>query len=84
MEKKEKGMLEVAEMRMLRRIKEVTLNDNWERSENIRKELEVCDINEKVRAIRMRWYGHVMRIEEAMNSVVAGRRRRGRRDGRTT
>lgn len=83
MGKKEERILEATEMRMLRRIKGVTLKDK-ERSENIRKELGVDDINEKVREIRMRWYGHVMRMEvanpvrEVMNSVVAGKRPRGR------
>ena len=42
------------------------------------------DINEKVREIRMRWYGHVMRMEEespikkVMNYKIEGKRPRGR------
>ena len=68
-------------MRMLRRIKGVTLK---EKSENIRKELGIDDINENVREIRMRWYGHLMRMEEespvkkVMKAEVKGRRPRGR------
>ena len=85
--KKEERMLEATEMRMLRRIKGVTLKDR-ERSENIRKKLGVNDINEKVREIRMRWYGHVMRMEdvnpvrEIMEKQFEGTRPRGRPRGR--
>ena len=44
MGKKEERILIATEMRMLRRIKGVTLKDR-EKSENIRKELWVDDIN---------------------------------------
>ena len=37
-------------------VRGVTLKDR-EKSENIRKELGVDDLNEKVREIRMIWYG---------------------------
>ncbi|XP_063594364.1 uncharacterized protein LOC134771351 [Penaeus indicus] len=73
---------EATEMRMLRRIKGVTLRER-ERSTDIRRELGVSDINE-VKEITMRWYGHVKRREEghpakvAMESIVPGRRPRGR------
>ena len=81
--KREERILETTEMRMLRRIKGVTLRDR-ERSADIRRELGVNDINEKVKEIRMRWYGHVRRREEghparvAMESRIPGRRPRGR------
>ena len=58
--RKEEQMLEKTEMRMLRRIKGVTIRDKV-RSHDIRKELGVSDIKEKVREARLRWYGHVMR-----------------------
>ena len=83
MGRKEERLLEATEMRMLRRIKGVTLKDK-ERSENIRKELGVNDINEKVKEIRMRWYGHVLRmddgnpVKEVMHTEVEGKRPRGR------
>lgn len=83
MGRKEEKILETTEMRMLRRIKGVTLRDR-ERSADIRRELRVSDINEKVREIRMRWYGHVRRRNEghparmAMESEVPGKRPRGR------
>ncbi|XP_063585426.1 uncharacterized protein LOC134762814 [Penaeus indicus] len=83
MGKEEERILEATEMRMLRRIKGVTLRER-ERSTDIRRELGVSDINEKVKEIRMRWYGHVKRREEghpakvAMESIVPGRRPRGR------
>ncbi|XP_047480159.1 uncharacterized protein LOC125032818 [Penaeus chinensis] len=83
MGKKEERILEATEMRTLRRIKGVTLRER-ERSADIRRELEVSDINEKVKKIRMRWYGHVKKREGghlakvAMESIAPGRRPRGR------
>ena len=56
-------------MRMLRRIKGVTLRDNV-KSVDIRKELGVTSIQEKVRELRLRWYGHMQRMEES-NEVRA-------------
>ena len=50
-------------MRMLRRIKGVTLRDKV-KSVDIRKELGVNSIQEKVREMRLRWYGHMQRMEE--------------------
>lgn len=50
-------------------------------STDIRRELRVCDIKEKTREIRLRWYGHVQRMEEeevlsrVMEWKVKGRRR---------
>ena len=83
MGKKEEQILETTEMRMLRRIYGVTLRDKC-RSRDIRKELNVGDIREKVREIRLRWFGHIQRMErenpvrEAMDMVVEGKRPRGR------
>ncbi|XP_063600670.1 uncharacterized protein LOC134776847 [Penaeus indicus] len=80
MRKEEERILEATERRMLRRIKGVTLR---ERSTDIRRELGVSDTNDKVKEIRMRWYGHVKRREGhpakvAMESIVPGRGPRGR------
>ncbi|XP_047499096.1 uncharacterized protein LOC125045711 [Penaeus chinensis] len=83
MGKKEERIMEATEKRTLRRIKGVTLRER-ERSADIRRELGVSDINEKVKEIRMRWYGHVKRREGghpakvAMESIVPGRRPKGR------
>ena len=74
-------------MRMLRRIKEVTLRDRV-KSVDIRKELGVSRIQEKVREMRLRWYGHMQRMEEnnevrAVGDIrVPGKRPRGRPRGR--
>ena len=57
--KKEEHILEETEMRMLRRTKGVTLRDKIKRV-NTRKELEANSIKEKVKEIRLRWYGHVL------------------------
>ena len=56
--KKEVQILEKTDMRMLRRIKGVTLRDRV-KSLDIRKELGVSSIQEKVREMRLRWYGHM-------------------------
>ena len=85
--KKEELILEKTEMRMLRRIKGVTLRDKV-KSVDIRKELGVNSIQDKVREISLRWYGHMQRMEEN-NEVRAvgdmrlpGKRPRGRPRGR--
>ena len=75
-------------MRMLRRIKGVTLRDIV-KSVDIRKELGVSSIQEKVREMRLRWYGLMQRMDEnevsaAGDMRVPGKRPRGRpreRDG---
>ena len=51
------------EMRMLRRIKGVTLRDKV-KSVDIRKELGVSSKQEKVREMKLRWYGHMQRMEQ--------------------
>ena len=55
--KKEEQILEKTEMMMLRRIKGVTLRDKV-KSVDIRKELGVNSIKEKLRRMRLRWYEH--------------------------
>ena len=80
---KDKQILEKTEMMMLRRIKGVTMRDKV-KSVDIRKELGVSSIRE----IRLRWYGHMQRMEEnnevraIVDMMVPGRRPRGRARGR--
>ena len=74
-------------LRMLRKIKGVTLRDRV-KSVDIRKELSVSSIQEKVREMRLRWYGHMQRMEEnevrAVDDMrVPGKRPRGRRRRRS-
>ena len=59
--KNEEEIFEKTEMRMLRRIKGVTLRDKV-KSVDIRKELGVTSIQENVREMRLRWYGHMQRM----------------------
>ena len=85
--KKEEQVLEKTEMRMLRSIKEVTLRDKV-KSVDIRKELGVTSLQEKVREMRLRWYRHMQRMEEnndvraVVDMRVQGKRPRGRQRGR--
>ena len=70
-------------MRMLRRIKGATLRDKV-KSVDIRKELGVNSIQDKVREMRLRWYEHMQRMEESnevravIDMRVPGKRPRGR------
>ena len=61
--RKEEQTLEKTEMRKLRIIRGVTLRDKV-KSVDIRKELRVNSIQEKVREMRLRWYGYMQRMEE--------------------
>ena len=80
---KEENILEKTEMRMLRRIKGVTVKDKV-KSEDIRKELGVGSIKSKARESRLRWFGHKHRKEQesnlrkVMDMEIPGRRPRAR------
>ena len=86
LKKKDEQLLETTEMRMLRRMKRVTIRDRI-RSRDIRQELRVKDIIEVARQSRLKWYGHLMRMEEGnrvkevWNTNVQGNRLRGRPKG---
>ena len=81
--KNEEQIIEKTEMRMLRRMKGVILRDKVKRVD-IRKELGVSSIQEKVRKMRLRWYVHMQRMEKnnevrAVGDMsVPGKKPRGR------
>ena len=85
--KKEEQFLEKTEMRMLRRIQGVTLRDRV-KSVDIRKEIGMSSIQEKVGETRLRWHGHMQRMEEHSEVRAVGdmrvpdKRPRGRQRGR--
>ena len=84
--KKEEQILKKTEMRMLRRIKGVTLRDRV-KSVDIRKGLGVSSIQEIVREMKLRWYGDMQRMEEnevraVSDMTVPGERPRWRPRGR--
>ena len=58
-----KSKVQAAEMRILRLIKGVTRRDRL-RNDDIREELDVEPILHFVERAQLRWYGHVMRMEE--------------------
>ena len=78
---KEENILEKTEMRMLRRLKGVTVKDKM-KGEDIRKELGIGSIKSKARESRLRWFGHVHRKEQesnlrqVMDMEIPGRRPR--------
>ena len=55
--------LEVVEVRYLRAIKEVTRRERENEKEETRKELNVAELREKILETRLRWYGHMKRME---------------------
>ncbi|EYC43100.1 hypothetical protein Y032_0503g2638 [Ancylostoma ceylanicum] len=75
-------MLNTAEMRMLRWACGLTRRDKV-RNENIRALMQTAPIQQKLRAQRLRWFGHVMRrsplhpTRKAMEMEVSGKRPRG-------
>ena len=81
--RKEERMLKSTEMKMLRRIKGVTKLDR-QRNEDILEELGVTDILTKARQARLRWYGHLRRMNEESapkkiwKMEIKGKRPRGR------
>ena len=85
--KKEEHNLEKTEMRILRRNKGVTPRDTI-KSVATRKELGVNSVKEKVREMRLCWYGNMKRMEEndkvraTVDIIVPENRPRGRPRGR--
>ena len=75
--------LSVMETKMLRRLAGVSLLDHV-RNDDLRQKYGVSPIMDKLREIRMRWHGHVLRAKDntlaklAMNQQVQGDRRKGR------
>ena len=73
-------------MRMSRRTKGVTLRDKV-KSVDIRKELGVNSIQEKVREMRLLWCGHMQRMEEhnemraIVDMIVLGKDQKGDHGG---
>ena len=83
LKRKEEGLLERTEMRMIRWIAGISLLERRE-SQDIRRMCGICNIIEKAREARLRYYGHVMRREDeeptkrAKEMPVIGRRSVGR------
>ena len=81
--RKEESKLERTEMRMLRWILGVSLLERLQNDE-IRRIAGVAKVTELIRVSRLRWYGHVLRMDDeenvkkAMIEPVRGRRSRGR------
>ena len=61
---KTESTLQAAEMRLLRTIKGVTRRDKI-RNQVIRSELNVTPLMEEIERNKLRWYGHVMRMDES-------------------
>ena len=57
------GKMEVAELKMVRWALGVTRKDNI-RNEYLRGTAKIAKLRDKLRNARLRWYGHVKRIEK--------------------
>ena len=81
--KRQESRIEVNEMRMLRWMCGVTRKDKI-RNEHIRGTTIVVQASRKITERRLKWYGHVMRMEEdhvvrrVMTKAIPGKRKRGR------
>ena len=81
--KKQVEEMEVAEMKMLRFARGVTIKDKI-RNKHIRSTVKVERLGMKMREGRLRWYGHVMRRDQEnvgrkmMKMELPGKRKRGR------
>ena len=81
--KRQESRIEVNEMRMLRWMCGVTRKDKI-RNEHIRGTTKVVQASRKITERRLKWYGHVMRMEEdhvvrrVMTKAIPGKRNRGR------
>ena len=75
--------MKVAELKMVRSALGVTRKDKI-RNEYVRGTAKIAKLGEKLRNVRLRWYGHVKRREKdyvgkrMMEMAVPGRRKRGR------
>ena len=79
--------IEVADMKVLRLISEVSRRDQWEdeiSNEAIRRDLGINSIEEVARQARLRWYGHVSRMDNGripkalLDATLECKRGRGR------
>ena len=61
--KKEEGVLDRTEMRMVRWIAGISLMER-RKSQDIRRMCGICNIKEKASEVRLRYFGHVTRREE--------------------
>ena len=81
--KRQESRIEVNEMTMLRWMCGVTRKDKI-RNEHIRGTTKVVQASRKITERRLKWYGHVMRMEEdhvvrrVMTKAIPGKRKRGR------
>ena len=75
--------MEVTEMKMLRFVMGVTRKDKI-RNEYIKSTIKVERLGMKMRKVRLRWYGHVMRRDQKyvgrkiIETELLGKKRRGR------
>ena len=80
--KRQESRIEVNEMRMLRWMCGVTRKDKI-RNEHIRGTTKVVQASIKITERRLKWYGHVMRMEEGhvvrrvMTKAIPGKRKKG-------
>jgi hypothetical protein len=79
---KQKSRLEAAEMRFLRSVAGQGLIDH-RRNEDIREELQIIDINSRMKDYQIKWLQHLERMEQnRIPKLLLNYKPKGRRDQR--
>uniref|UniRef100_A0A8D8R1Q5 Uncharacterized protein n=1 Tax=Cacopsylla melanoneura TaxID=428564 RepID=A0A8D8R1Q5_9HEMI len=80
---KDESRIQASEMKFIRSIVGKTRRDRI-RNEEIRRSVDVEKLQDKIERSRLKWYGHMQRMNEEripkniFNQQIEGRRRRGR------
>ena len=76
---KHKQIIQAAEMKFLRSVKRCSRLDRI-RNENIREELKIYNLNERIEENREKWKEHLNRMEnERIPKIIRGYRPKGKR-----
>ena len=76
----DKRKIETSEMRFLRSVAGLSLRDQ-KRSVDIRNDLHIYNLNERIKSNKINWYHHVQRMDEnCLSKIILQYKHQGRRD----